>query len=205
MKLDQDQRWALIYRLSRTGQPDADALIQSELQKDRSSFGQEAAMAAHVAVPVWAEKSKMLTQIKTNPSPLTTGQRRRVLRVFFPRNQEDLRAGYQPHFFDDLKNIHERDPFLAMSFVQLAPNTCDPKSAPVVADFIKKTTLNPNVHRDLLLHLEEGLRCQKIMTLAREGGFRPPDLPQVPEQRHRRRRHRHTYSDNSDRNNKTYL
>lgn len=190
LKINPDQRWQLIYRLARTGQNDAEDLITAEAKSDPSSQGREAASAARAALPSWVEKKKFLDQMNSEPSPISAAASRRILRSLFPRNQLDLRQAYHDQFFGDLKALQDRNPYLAVSWTHLAPNACEEKMAPLLNRFIQNSKLDPSVEKILKLKLDDGFSCQKVQAFARESSFRPPEIPQVPETRHRRRHRR---------------
>lgn len=194
-KLDQDKRWRLIYRLARTGQKDAEDLIARELKRDPSNFGQEWAVAARAAQPEWEGKTQLLSKVKIDDPGLSKTQKKRVLQNLFPNNQDELRARYESQFYSDFLQIHARDPYLALNYLALAPDSCLTRTTPGISQFLKSEKLNASVQKNLQQYLEDGLRCQKALALARSGGYRAPDLPQVPDtkknhRRHRRHRHR---------------
>lgn len=171
IQLDSDRRWQLITQISASGDPDAVALVETEIKRDPSSIGQEYRIGALAARPDLKEKEKWLKELKKDKPTLSYSQLRRAIWNMFPTGQEDLRDQYAKQFFEDVLWINDhRSVWESSEFAYLSPSGCSKQTAGMNEEFLsRQSSLNPGVTKSLKNQAEKGRRCQRIVALV-EGG-----------------------------------
>jgi aminopeptidase N len=120
--LDQEMRWLVAIKAVAFGLPNADALLATESQRDRSDRGRRALLRAEASRPTAAAKSEAWERIKGEgygSFHLT----RAAMQGFFWPHQKNVLDPYEDRFFDEVRTVFEtRDhPFARSYLVSLYP------------------------------------------------------------------------------------
>src|SRR4051812_32087989 len=106
LDIDTDLRWVLVTGLARAGAAD-DALIDAELERDKTISGQESAAAARASRPDAAAKAAAWTDLVENPD--VPNETHRSIAISFMRHgQEGLLAPYLEKYLEAADSIWER-------------------------------------------------------------------------------------------------
>lgn len=171
IKLDQDQRWALLFQLSARGAKTAAALRQKELKSDRSSAGRLAGIEAEAAAPVKAAKDHWYGEITDPHSKRSLAELKAAMRGLFPKSQEMWRRQFSERFFKDLATaVTARDSDFLRPFAgNLVPAGCDEASAAALKTFIASHLDSPaSVLKSLRVTHQEDERCAMIRKIDSE-------------------------------------
>ncbi len=173
-KVDQERRWEIIQSLASRNAPEIEKLIQAELKKDPTDFGQKAAIAAEISIPDLSIKKKWANLFLQKDSGLPVSKLRVAMRNFHLLGQEKLSEESIDFFFDNLPKLAlrkkiEEDELLKNFAHSMFPSLCDPKT-------IEKTTrlleshpdLPADVVKSLKIHRQEEERCIQARTQSRK-------------------------------------
>ncbi|OON63348.1 aminopeptidase N [Massilia sp. KIM] len=165
LQINQDQRWAIIGRLSRFGYPNAAALVEAEAARDKSDSGQGAAVAATVARPDPKVKAEWLATIEDHKTKLPFSKVRTAMNHLYPAEQVQLAEQTADKRLASLPALDKATGPVYMRAYSSAmiPATCTPQSVQRLsraADQMKD--LSAFTRRSLLDALQEDQRCVAI-------------------------------------------
>jgi len=106
LDVDTDLRWSLVTGLARAGRAD-DALIDAELERDRTIVGQEKAAAARASRPDADAKADAWTQLVDNPE-VANETHRSIAAAFMRPGQEELLEPYLEAYLEAADGIWEK-------------------------------------------------------------------------------------------------
>lgn len=170
LKLDQDRRWALIYRLAEFNYPNISTLIDQEFKKDPTDSGKKWMLTAKAVQPQW-ENKKQWIENAISKKGYTDDELKSVLRSLFPSSQESLRKKYHEQFYTDLKSVMSKEtPYYTSRFLELLPDVCEDGSQSPITPFIEseKEHLHPMILKELRISRQEAERCYKIRAKAQD-------------------------------------
>ena len=165
LKIGQDQRWAIINRLSRFNYPGAAALLEAEQARDKSDSGQAAALAATVVRPDAKVKGEWLSTVEDLKTKLPFSRLRTVMGSMYPVEQ---RALAEQTASARLAKLPEIDKTAGPVFMRSYAGTMIPAGCTIesvqrlqrAADTMKD--LSAGTRRALLDTLQEDQRCVSI-------------------------------------------
>ncbi len=165
LKLNQDQRWAIIGRLNRFAYPGSAELVQAELARDKSDSGQAAAIAATVLRPDAAIKAEWLAKVHNLKTDLPFSKVRTAMNYMYPAEQTRLseltaeqRLGKLPATDKAAGPVYMRSYATTM-----IPANCTPASVQRLSQAAgRMQDISAGTRRALLDTLQEDQRCVAI-------------------------------------------
>jgi aminopeptidase N len=168
LKIDQDDRWQMLWRLSALDYPGATKMLEKEKEKDASHQGQLSYLSAKASTPKWETKKEWITKLTNKGEQnYSYAEFKAVVGALFPSTQTELRNKYSSEFYSQLLKLNNsKDTHLARTFLGLAPNECasDEKK---LEGFIKQNKgLKAPVLKGLRILNQEFERCRKAIEMA---------------------------------------
>ena len=167
LKIDQDDRWQMLWRLSALSYPGTAKMLEREKKRDRSHQGKLSYLSAKASLPKWENKKEWISKLTNKGQKYSYAEFKAVVGALFPSTQTELRNRYSTEFFDQLLKLNNsKDTHLARTFVGLAPNECasDEKR---LEGFIKQNkSLKAPVLKGLRILNQEFERCRKAIEMA---------------------------------------
>jgi aminopeptidase N len=118
LEIDTELRWHLVSSLASAGVPDAEALIDSELERDPTDQGRRHAASARAARPSPEAKEEAWDRLTTDPA-LTTAMEGALMQGFQQSDQEELLRPYVDRYFDAIPGIwKDRSLEFALAFAR---------------------------------------------------------------------------------------
>ncbi|MEU3710702.1 aminopeptidase N [Streptomyces catenulae] len=135
LAIDTDLRWTLLGRLAATGRADEQA-IAAELERDRTSAGEQHAASARAARPTAEAKAAAWAAV-VEADTLPNAVQEAVIGGFQQHDQEELLAPYAAKYFDAVKDVwdarsHEMASQIANGLfpaLQISPETLEATDA----------------------------------------------------------------------------
>ncbi|MGC1804510.1 MAG: aminopeptidase N [Mycobacterium sp.] len=109
LRVDTEQRWRIVIALATAGVPDADRLIHTQYQKDRSETGRLNAAQARAARPL-AESKKALWHQLMEDKDISNSDARALAAGFAAPGQAELLAPYTARYFDSIAAVWNNRP-----------------------------------------------------------------------------------------------
>ncbi|MFF5715717.1 aminopeptidase N [Streptomyces buecherae] len=103
LAVDTDLRWSLLLRLAATGRAD-DAAIDAELERDRTSAGEQHAASARAARPTPEAKAEVWAAVVESDA-LPNAMQEAAINGFVQADQRELLAPYAEKYFAAVKGI----------------------------------------------------------------------------------------------------
>jgi aminopeptidase N len=153
IEISPDIRWRLLTILSRHGAPDTLELLEAELSRDPSDFGERQALSVRAATPDAAVKERWLTELQNPRSTTGLARQRAVMAQLFPATQTDLQLGLLDNILGALPEMSRNVDryFLASYTFSLLQPMCQPRSTALMRaaldDYAEQ--LNPTTLRFL--------------------------------------------------------
>ncbi|NQZ02947.1 MAG: ERAP1-like C-terminal domain-containing protein, partial [Bdellovibrionales bacterium] len=167
LKIDQDDRWQMVWRLSALDFPNSAKMLEKEKKKDASHQGKLSYLSAKASSPKWETKKEWITKLTAKGQKYSFAEYKAVVRALFPSTQTELRNRYSGEFYDQLLKLNNsKDTHLARTFLGLVPNECasDEKK---LEGFIKQNKdLKAPVLKGLRILNQEFERCRKAIEMA---------------------------------------
>jgi aminopeptidase N len=164
-ELDQDRRWASLYRLASLGDENIDDLLKSEHAKDTSGEGQKSFLAAQASRPGLDNKQIWFDKL-LNDKSLSLSQSKSIMRGMFPSEQLTLRSDLREKFWsyaDEVAKNRESE-FQKDYSESLAPVSCKEESVTAaklkLAGSLKLTAV---MLRNLKVAVQESGRCVTVL------------------------------------------
>ncbi|MEU3964061.1 aminopeptidase N [Streptomyces buecherae] len=105
LAVDTDLRWSLLLRLAATGRAD-DAAIDAELERDRTSAGEQHAASARAARPTPEAKAEVWAAVVESDA-LPNAMQEAAINGFVQADQRELLAPYAEKYFAAVKGVWE--------------------------------------------------------------------------------------------------
>ncbi|WEV27831.1 aminopeptidase N [Streptomyces sp. 71268] len=103
LAVDTDLRWSLLLRLAATGRAD-DAAIDAELERDRTSAGEQHAASARAARPTPEAKAEVWAAVVESDT-LPNAMQEAAINGFVQADQRELLAPYAEKYFAAVKGV----------------------------------------------------------------------------------------------------
>jgi aminopeptidase N len=165
LAINQDLRWSIIARLNRNDYPGSAALVQAELERDKSDSGQAAAVAANVGRPDPKIKAEWLATVHDLKTKVPFSKLRTAMNNIYPTGQAALSEQSADARLAHLPLIDKAaGPVFMRSYAQnMIPVACTPQSVKRLADAAAKMkTLSAGTRRALQDARQEDQRCVAI-------------------------------------------
>jgi aminopeptidase N len=118
LEVDTEFRWHLVSSLAAAGVPDAEKLIEAEMQRDPTDQGSRHAAAARAARPSPEAKEEAWARITEDPV-LTTAMEGALMQGFQQSDQEELLRPFVNRYFDAVAGIwKDRSLEFALAFAR---------------------------------------------------------------------------------------
>jgi aminopeptidase N len=153
VEISPEIRWRLLTILSRHGAPDTSKLLEEELSRDPSDFGERRALSVRAAAPDAAVKERWLAELQNPQSTTGLARQRAVMAELFPATQTDLQLGLLDKILSALPEMSRNvDPYFLSSYTSsLLQPMCQPQSTALMQtaldDYAEQ--LNPTTLRFL--------------------------------------------------------
>ncbi|QKW49889.1 aminopeptidase N [Streptomyces buecherae] len=105
LAVDTDLRWSLLLRLAATGRAD-DAAIDAELERDKTSAGEQHAASARAARPTPEAKAEVWAAVVESDA-LPNAMQEAAINGFVQADQRELLAPYAEKYFAAVKGVWE--------------------------------------------------------------------------------------------------
>jgi aminopeptidase N len=168
LKIDQDQRWAILKKLSSLGFNSNvyNSALIAEQKLDPSSRGVNSSYAIEAISPNLDTKSKWFnTLLKPKESQLSSSTLRVVAYNLFPVNQKDLQLPFFKSYLESLANFDsfEDENYLDGFAKSLAPNFCTRDSRLILTKFVNShPSLPASIRKTLHKQVDLETRCLLI-------------------------------------------
>jgi aminopeptidase N len=165
VEISTEMRWRLLIVLSRHDADDVEALLQAEIARDSSDFGQRSLLSARAAAPNLANKQFWVNELQ-NPNLLTSlAKQRAVMDQLFPATQTDLQLKVLPQLLGALPQMsRDADPYFLTSYTGLFTPMCRPESNALMRGALDEygAQLNPTALRFIREAQQRDAECQAI-------------------------------------------
>ena len=165
VEISPELRWQLLIILSRHNADDIEALLQAEIERDSSDYGQRQLLSARAAAPDLANKMFWVNELQS-PDVLTSLARQRaVMSQLFPATQTDLQFEVLPQLLSSLPRMsRETDPYFLTSYTGLFTPMCRPESNSLMQATLDEygEQLNPTALRFLREAHQQDVECQAL-------------------------------------------
>ena len=167
IEMSAEIRWRLLTILSRHGVPDIAKLLEEEMSRDPSDFGERRALSVRSATPDAAVKERWLVELQNPQSTTGLARQRAVMAEMFPATQTDLQLGQLDNILSALPEMSRNvDPYFLSSYTSsLLQPMCRPESTELMQatldDYAER--LNPTALR----FLREAHQADKACLLLR--------------------------------------
>jgi aminopeptidase N len=176
--LSNEQRWAVVIRLSALGTPQGDNLIQEELkrssQNSEKDLARTHALAARASQPSLAEKRTLMNRLNVSRDDSSYWDRWTIIENLFPRNQDQLRENLAADFFSGLTPFVEKNDLnLATLYASsLVPATCNEHSLIRLKNYVSSSRgqLPAPIMKALLVNEQEDEICVNVRKRMRGAG-----------------------------------
>ena len=165
LKIDQEFRWSVIEQLNRMNVAGSEALIASELERDKSESGQLSALSASTVRPDPAMKAEWLAKVQRMDGSEPFSRLRVVMRNLYSNSQPALSEPSAQMRLDTLPQIDKTaDPVFLRSYASsMIPTGCTAASVARLEKAVATlTTLSPGTRRELLSKHESDSRCLAV-------------------------------------------
>jgi aminopeptidase N len=165
LAINQDLRWAIIARLNRFDYPGSAALVQAELERDKSDSGEAAAVAANAGRPDPKTKAGWLATVHDLKTKLPFSKLRTAMDNLYPAAQTALSEQSADARLARLPQVDKAaGPVFMRSYAQsIIPVGCTRHSVKRLADAAATMkTLSAGTRRALQDALQEDQRCVAI-------------------------------------------
>jgi aminopeptidase N len=164
--LSPEIRWRLLIILSRHNADDIEELLQSEIVRDPSDFGQRSLLSARAAAPNLPNKAFWVDELQ-NPKLLTSlAKQRAVMYELFPATQTDLQLKMLGQILRALPQMsREADPYFLTSYTEsLLKPMCLPESSAQLRGALDEFGghLNPTATRFVREAQQMDVECQAL-------------------------------------------
>jgi hypothetical protein len=161
-----EARWQLLIILSRHNADDIEELLQAEIKRDPSDFGQRSLLSARAAAPNLANKAFWVDELQ-NPRLLTSLSKQRAVMVeLFPATQTDLQLKMLDQILSSLPEMsREADPYFLTSYTEsLLTPMCLPESSALLQTALDEFDgrLNPTATRFVREAHQLDMECQAL-------------------------------------------
>ncbi len=166
--LDQDRRWALLEALSAHALAGIKTMLERELQRDPSSSGQKAYIAARAAVPDLENKRLWLTKIQDEKTTLPLAKLRAAMGHLYPADQSEFRQALLSHVLEPLAELDRKrgQQYLRFYTRYLIKGYCTADSIEALRKAIDKNYRSSlGTTKALKIALQEDRRCLNIKAL----------------------------------------
>lgn len=166
IEISPEIRWRLLTILSRHGATDVAELLQKELSRDPSDFGERRALSVRAAAPDAAVKERWLAELQNPQSATGLARQRAVMAELFPATQTDLQLGQLDKILGALPEMSRNvDPYFLSSYTSsLLQPMCRPESTALMQaaldDYAEQ--LNPTTLRFLREAHQADVECLSI-------------------------------------------
>lgn len=163
--LDPDRRWSVVHLLKRFGHPKANEVFESARKSDPSDRGQKWALAAEAVVPQASVKEKWIQEFTKKDTQRSLADSQAVMYGLFPLEQLELKAKYEPLFYDYLaKNKKSEEEGRVRTVVfGLLPLRCEgAASGKLKSRLESEKEMNHSLLIAMKKSIEEDERCQRI-------------------------------------------
>ena len=165
VEISPELRWQLLIILSRHNADDIETLLQAEIERDSSDYGQRQLLSARAAAPDLANKMFWVNELQS-PDVLTSLARQRaVMSQLFPATQTDLQFEVLPQLLSSLPRMsRETDPYFLTSYTGLFTPMCRPESNSLMQATLDEygEQLNPTALRFLREAHQQDVECQAL-------------------------------------------
>ncbi len=168
LKLDQDQRWFILIKLSSLGFDSAEFLLAVEKEKriDTSSRGQNSSYVIDAIAPNKDIKTKWFRElVDSKQSKLSTSSLRTVAYNLFPVHQKELHFAFFKEYLEALNkfaNIDDEN-YLDGFTKSLAPDFCSVETKVLLSKFVNSHPRLPaSVKKTLKKQIDTEERCIKM-------------------------------------------
>jgi hypothetical protein len=169
VKLDQDQRWSIVLKLSEFRRPHHAELARAEAERDKSSIGRENTVLALVLAARDSEKESWMERAVAKDESYSLRRSRTIQGGLFPySSQRHMAAPYADLMFEQLPLLSDRHEvgFHDRVTSGLLPRLCTPENAQRLKDAsVSYADLNPAIVRGLKVAAQMDERCVKIVAL----------------------------------------
>ena len=166
IEISPEIRWRLLTILSRHGAPDIAKLLEEELSRDPSDFGERRALSVRAAAPDVAVKERWLAELQNPQSTTGLARQRAVMAELFPATQTELQLGLLDKILNALPQMSRNvDPYFLSSYTSsLLRPMCRPESTTLMQaaldDYAEQ--LNPTTLRFLREAHQADMACLSI-------------------------------------------
>ncbi len=171
LSLSQSMRWQIIKRLIETTFKGAEALLTTEIQKDKSYRGKLASLACEAARPNYKIKLTLLDKLLADRSPYSREEQRIILGSLFPLSQHAEIKRFKEIFYQKLLVIKDEKNLIKINnLLTLIPKECTKSSLSerfllvhkMLPDTISKALRNNQFESDICYTLQTPSQSSKI-------------------------------------------
>ena len=166
IEISPEIRWRLLTILSRHGAPDIAKLLEEELSRDPSDFGERRALSVRAAAPDAAVKERWLAELQNPQSTTGLARQRAIMAELFPASQTDLQLGLLDKILGALPEMSRSvDPYFLSSYTtSLLQPMCRSESTALMQAALDDYAgqLNPTTLRFLREAHQADMACLSI-------------------------------------------
>lgn len=165
IEISPELRWRLLVILSRHNADDIDALLQAEIERDSSDFGQRQLLSARAAAPDLANKVFWVNELQSPDLLTSLAKQRAVMSQLFPATQTGLQLEVLPQLLSALPRMsREADPYFLSSYTGLLTPMCRTESNALMQATLDDAggQLNPTALRFLREAHQLDVECRKL-------------------------------------------
>ncbi len=159
-------RWRLLIILSRHDADDIAALLEAEIERDPSDFGQRSLLSAQAAAPNLANKKRWVDELQTPQLLSSLAKQRAVIGELFPATQTDLQLQLLEQILSSLPQMSRAaDAYFLTSYTEtLLTPMCRLESNALMQATLDEFSeqLNPTALRFLREAHHADVECQAL-------------------------------------------
>lgn len=166
IEISTEIRWQLLIILSRHDADDIEALLEAEIERDPSDFGQRKLLSARAAAPNLANKEQWVDELQTPQLLTSLAKQRAVMDELFPATQTDLQLQVLQKLLSSLPEMsREADAYFLASYTEtLLMPMCQLESNALMQAALDEFSgqLNPTALRFLREAHQLDVECQSL-------------------------------------------
>ncbi len=165
VEISSEIRWQLLIILSRHNADDVEELLQAEIERDSSDYGQRQLLSARAAAPDLVNKTFWVQELQSPDLLTSLGKQRAVMSALFPATQTALQLELLPQLLSALPRMsREADPYFLTSYTGLLTPMCRAKSSALMQATLDEfgAQLNPTALRFLREAHQMDAECQSL-------------------------------------------
>ncbi len=166
IEISPDYRWQLLIILSRHNAPGIAELLETEINRDPSDFGQRMLLTAQAAAPDLANKERWVDELQSPRTITNLSRQRAVMTGLFPATQTDLQLELLTKILGALPQMsRDADPYFLSSYTTALLNPmCRQESNAIIQATLDEYggQLNPTALRFLREAHQADVECQAL-------------------------------------------